>query len=141
MSNTEIFVDNNFLDIAVCGAHMRGLPLNSHLSERGALFKAAVQTAPCYELYALPGGPPFRPGLLRVTSGGHAIAAEVWQLPAARWGDFVATIPAPLCIGNVQLADGQLVKGFLCEAYAVDNAKNISELGSWRKFLEQLPKQ
>ena len=127
-----------YLDILVCGAHMSGLPLNTQLTERGAVFAESVQTENCYQLYALPGGPPFRPGLVRVTENGTAIEAEIWRLPASRWGDFIALIPAPLCIGSVLLADGRLVKGFLCEGFAVKEAKNISELGSWRSFLKTI---
>ncbi len=125
-----------YLDMLVCGAHMSGLPLNTQLTERGAIFSEAVKTASCYQFYALPGGPPFRPGLLRVVGNGSAIEAEIWRLPASRWGDFIALIPAPLCIGSVMLADGRLVKGFLCEGFAVQDAKNISELGSWRNFIK-----
>jgi allophanate hydrolase len=127
-----------FIDIVVCGAHMQGLPLNTQLTERGALFKAAVKTAPCYQLYALPGGPPFRPGLVRVIEHGVSIDAEIWRLPATRWGDFIALIPAPLAIGTLELSDGKRIKGFMCEAYAVQGARNISAIGSWRTFLKTL---
>ncbi len=121
--------------IAVCGAHMQGLPLNTQLLERGATFVEAVQTADCYRFYALAGGPPFRPGLVRVNECGAGIAAELWALPAARWGDFIALIPSPLAIGTVLLADGRSVKGFVCEAYAAVGATDITALGSWRAFL------
>jgi len=123
-------------DLLVCGAHMSGLPLNTQLTERGAVFGESVKTAACYQLYALPGGPPFRPGLVRVVENGVEIEAEIWRLPASRWGDFIALIPAPLGIGSVMLADGRLVKGFLCEGFAINDATNISELGSWRNFLK-----
>ena len=42
--------------------------------------------------------------------------------------------PPPLGIGTVELADGEQVRGFVCEGYAVAGAKDISALGSWRKF-------
>ena len=125
-------------DIVVCGAHMSGLALNGQLTERGAVFVEAVQTAPCYQLYALPGGPPYRPGLIRVNEGGVSIDAELWRLPTERWGDFIALIPSPLGIGTVQLLDGRTIKGFICEGIAVYGAKNISALGSWRNFLKSL---
>ncbi len=129
---------NNTIDMVVCGAHMRELPLNTQLTERGAVFREAVQTAACYRFYALPGGPPFRPGLVRVAEGGDSIAAEVWALPTARWGDFIALIPSPLVIGSVQLQDGRNVKGFLCEAVATEGAQDITALGGWRAFLQQM---
>lgn len=126
------------IDMVVCGAHMRDLPLNIQLLERGAQFREIVQTADCYRFFALPDGPPFRPGLVRVAEGGGSIEAEVWALPAARWGDFIALIPSPLVIGTVQLHDGRGVKGFLCEAVAISGAQDITALGGWRKFLTSL---
>lgn len=124
------------IDIAVCGAHMQGLPLNPQLAERGAVFRETVQTATCYRFYALAGGPPFRPGLVRVAENGAGIEAEIWSLPAERWGDFIALVPSPLAIGTVLLADGRCVKGFVCEAFATAGATDITALGSWRAFLQ-----
>ncbi|HSC75899.1 MAG TPA: hypothetical protein VLB90_06670 [Pseudomonadales bacterium] len=126
------------IDIVVCGAHMRELPLNKQLLERNAVFRESVLTANCYRFYALPGGPPFRPGLVRVEHGGEKIAAEIWSLPAEHWGDFIALIPSPLAIGTVLLDDGRSVKGFVCEAFATVGANDITALGGWRQFLNQL---
>lgn len=127
------------IDIIVCGAHMRDLPLNSQLTDRGAVFRETVYTADCYRFYALPGGPPFRPGLVRVHEGGGSVEAEIWSLPATRWGDFIALIPSPLVIGSVLLTDGRSVKGFLCESYAAVGATDITAQGSWRVFLASQP--
>lgn len=126
---------NDSLDILVCGAHMQGLPLNSQLVERGAQFREAVKTAAVYRFYALAGGPPFRPGLVRVNEGGAAIDAEIWAMPAARWGDFIALIPSPLAIGSVLLDDGRSVKGFVCEGFAAVGATDITAMGGWRQFM------
>ena len=120
--------------LAVCGAHMSGLPLNHQLIERGGRLLRRCRTAPHYRLFALPGGPPARPGLLR-SADGRAIEIEVWELPSAAFGAFVDGIPAPLGIGTLELEDGEQVKGFLCEAYAAEGARDISELASWRRYL------
>jgi allophanate hydrolase len=129
------------VQVAVCGAHLSGLPLNWQLTQRGAKLVSRTKSAACYKLFALPGGPPFRPGMLRVAEGGVAIDVEVWALEQREFGSFVAGIPAPLGIGSVELADGSVVLGFSCEAYAVDlantQAKDISALGGWRQFLAQ----
>ena len=69
--------------------------------------------------------------------GGAAIEMEVWELPAREFGSFVAGIPAPLGIGTVELADGSSVPGFVCEAYAVLGAKDITDLASWRAYLRE----
>jgi allophanate hydrolase len=44
-------------------------------------------------------------------------------------------VPPPLSIGTIALADGREVKGFLVEADAVADARDISSFGSWRAFL------
>ncbi|WP_404401936.1 allophanate hydrolase [Pelagibacterium halotolerans] len=124
--------------VAVCGAHMSGLPLNSELTSRGGRLLRATETAPDYTLYALAGGPPFRPGMVRTAPGtGTSISLEVWALPKPAFGSFMAGIPAPLCIGSVMLADGTSVKGFLCEPAGIEGATDISALGGWRAYLAQ----
>ena len=118
----------------MCGAHMSGLPLNHQLTERGARLVRTCRTAPRYRLYALAGFTPPRPGMVRADSGGHAIEVEVWAVPTDAVGSFVDGIPPPLGIGTVELEDGEQVRGFVCEGYAVAGAKDISALGSWRRF-------
>jgi allophanate hydrolase len=73
--------------------------------------------------------------MVKVTSGGAAIAVEVWQLPAREFGSFVAGIPAPLGIGTLELADGECVQGFVCESFAVAAATDITHFGGWRAYL------
>ena len=124
--------------IAVVGAHMSGLPLNGQLLELGGHLQSTGKTAPAYRFYALPGGPPQRPGLVRVAEGGGSIELEVWSLPAERIGDLLRRIPAPLGLGTVSLADGTEVPGFLCEAHAAQGAKDITSLGGWRAYVATL---
>ena len=97
--------------IAVVGAHMSGLPLNGQLTGLGGRLESKGSTAPLYRFYALPGGPPHRPGLVRVGQEGGAIELEVWSLPATQVGAFLRKIPAPLGLGSVTLADGSAVHG------------------------------
>ena len=123
--------------LAVCGAHMEGLPLNRELRDRGGQLLRKSRTAPCYRLFALPGGR--RPGLLRVSEGGAPIEVEVWSIRAADFGSFMRSIPAPLGIGTVQLEDGECVPGFLCEAHALEHAEDITRCGSWRDYFLELP--
>jgi allophanate hydrolase len=123
--------------LAVCGAHMSGLPLNHQLTERGGRLVRRFRTAARYRLFALNAFSPPRPGLLRADAGGHSIDVEVWALPTETVGSFVDGIPPPLGIGTVELEDGEPVRGFLCEAYAVAGAQDISELGSWRSYVNQ----
>lgn len=124
------------IEIVVVGAHLTGLPLNHELVAQGGVFLRAVGTRPCYRLFALAGGPPRRPGLLRVPDReGASIATEVWGLPDDGFGRFVAAIPAPLCIGTLLLADGTAPKGFLVEPEGTTGAMDVTRYGGWRAFL------
>lgn len=124
--------------LAVVGAHMSGLPLNSELTRVGGRFLKAARTSPAYRLYCLPGGPPSRPGLVR-DEDGASIALEVWALPEARFGGFMRGVPGPLGIGTIALEDGEMVKGFLCETAGLTGAIDITHHGGWRRFLSAEP--
>jgi allophanate hydrolase len=126
------------LPLAVVGAHLSGLPLNGQLRERGARLLLQTTTAPHYRLFALPDTTPPKPGLLRTASGGTRIALEVWEVPLAHIGSFLALIPAPLGLGSIELADGRQVHGFLCADHAVEQAQDISHFGGWRAYLQSL---
>jgi allophanate hydrolase len=122
--------------VAVVGAHLAGLPLNQQLTERGGALVARTRTAGTYRLYALPGTTPPKPGLVRDPAAvGAGVEVEVWELPVEAFGSFVAEVPPPLAIGTVVLADGSMVKGFLCEAAAVAGAEDITACGGWRAYL------
>jgi len=125
------------IDVAVIGAHLSGQPLNHQLTGIGATLARSVRTAAAYRLYALH-GEPARPGLVRVPSGGAAIQAEVWTVPAERFGAFVAGIPAPLGIGKLQIEDGTNVCGFICEPLGIAGARDITEFGGWRAYRNSL---
>jgi allophanate hydrolase len=124
--------------VAVVGAHLTGMPLNFQLTSRDAVLVEQTSTAASYRLYALPGTVPPKPGLARVGADGSEIIVELWDVPQARFGEFVAEIPAPLGIGNLQLADGRWVKGFICEPCALDGARDITGFGGWRAFITSL---
>ncbi len=127
--------------VAVVGAHLSGMPLNGQLTERGARLVGPADTASDYRFFALPDSQPPKPGLLRVAPGqGGRIALEIWEIPAAHYGSFVALIPAPLGIGTLLLADGTQVQGFVCEAQALAAATDITHLGGWRAYVASLAK-
>jgi allophanate hydrolase len=130
-------VTGDEIAIAVVGAHLSGMVLNGELKAlRGRLLEA-TSTAPDYKLYALGTIPP-KPGMLRVEAGsGSSIDLEIWALPAAAFGEFVAAIPPPLSIGNIRLADGRDVKGFIVEAADINGARDISSFGGWRAYVEE----
>jgi allophanate hydrolase len=123
------------MKIAVVGAHLSGMPLNGQLTQRGAQLAQATSTAASYRLYALPGTVPPKPGLRRVSANGAAIALEVWDMPQDQVGSFLALIPQPLGLGNVELADGSWVTGFICEGHALEAAQDVTEHGGWRAYV------
>jgi len=123
------------MPIAVVGAHLSGMPLNGQLIERGATLLRATTTSPRYSLHALPGTVPPKPGLQRCATGGTAIALEVWSVPLAQVGSFLALIPPPLGLGSVELADGSWVHGFICEGHALAGAEDVSRHGGWRAYI------
>ncbi len=125
------------VEVALVGAHLSGQPLNGQLVQRGARLKRTCRTAPGYRLYALEGTRPAKPGLVRDEEfEGPGIEVEVWVMPIDQFGSFVAEVPPPLGIGSATLQNGDSVKCFLCEPYAVSSAVEITTLGSWRSYLK-----
>lgn len=123
--------------VAVVGAHLTGMPLNFQLTRRNAVRAEQTTTTARYKLYALANTTPPKPGLVRA-EGGSAIIVELWDIPLARFGEFVAEIPAPLGIGSLELADGRTVKGFICEPWAIPDATDITHFGGWRSYIQSL---
>ncbi|MBK0034236.1 allophanate hydrolase [Erwinia sp. S43] len=133
-SRTSLPASPLHVRIAVVGAHLTGMPLNHQLTRRDAVLVEETTTAACYRLYALANTTPAKPGLAK-DSAGAAITVELWDIPLARFGEFVAEIPAPLGIGTLELADGRTVKGFICEPAALAEATEITAFGGWRNWL------
>ncbi|UPJ62852.1 allophanate hydrolase [Bradyrhizobium sp. 191] len=128
------------IPIAVVGAHLSGMALNGELTTLDGRLIEVTKTAPDYKLYALP-TTPAKPGMLRVAAGeGTAIELEIWSLSPSAFGRFVNAIPAPMAIGTVRLADGRSVKGFLVEPEVLDEARDITAYGGWRKYMAEAAK-
>ncbi len=120
------------IEIAVCGAHMSGLPLNHQLTSRHGELVCSAKTAPVYRMFAIDDK---RPGLVRCADGGAGIELEIWRIPLADAGSFLAGIPAPLGLGRVQIDDGSEVCGFVCESCATAGKPDITAHGGWRPWL------
>ena len=127
--------DDGTVTVAVVGAHLSGMPLNYQLTERNGVLLETTRTAPCYRLYALANTTPPKPGLVR-SDDGAAIEIELWKLPITEFGSFVALIPGPLGMGTLETKDGRQVKGFICEGWAIADAKDITALGGWRNYIK-----
>jgi len=146
-ADATLFENNQMIPLAVVGAHLTGFPLNSQLLERNAKWLETTHTAPHYQFYELAGGPVLKPGLVKVPEGadgrnatanavkGASIELEIWAMPKAHLGSFLALIPSPLGLGKVELADGRQVVGFICEPYGIEGATDITHTGGWRNWM------
>jgi allophanate hydrolase len=133
---------NPGVDLAVVGAHLIGQPLNHQLTSRQATFVRTARTAWSYRLFALHGTVPPKPGLVQVAHpGSGGIEVEVWNLGNEAFGSFVAAVPPPLAIGTLELEDGSIVKGFVCEPIATVGSLDITEYGGWRNYLSSISAQ
>ncbi len=118
--------------LAVNGTLMRGLELNGNLLAVGARFVREARTAPSYRLWSIEDR---HPAMLRVATGGAAIAVEVWEVPAAGLATILLQEPPGLCIGKVQLSDGEETLGVLGEAPLCEGMREVTEYGGWRAYL------
>ncbi|MGI4856693.1 MAG: allophanate hydrolase [Janthinobacterium lividum] len=144
-ASTQVSEDEHAtIRVAVVGAHLRGMPLNHELTSRGARFVEETTTDAHYRLFALANTTPPKPGLLRVMPAAPMQAApmpaapiivELWDVPGAAFGSFVAGVPAPLGIGTLTLADGRQVKGFICEPGVLPAATDVTAFGGWRAYI------
>ncbi len=118
--------------LAVNGTLMRGLELNGNLLAAGARFVREAKTAPQYRLYSIGDA---HPAMLRVPSGGAQVALEIWEVPAAGLAAVLLSEPPGLCIGKVELADGESVLGVLGEPWLCEQGHDITRHGGWRGYL------
>jgi hypothetical protein len=121
------------IEFAVNGTLMRGLELNPNLQKIGAVFVREATTAPIYRLWSIHDR---HPAMLRVNQGGKAIALEIWALSLAAIAKVLLSEPAGLCIGKVQLSDGQEVLGVLGEPFLCEQQLDITAYGGWRSYLQ-----
>lgn len=129
-------VETEYIDLAVCGAHKRNCSLNDQLTDIDVVYKETAFTSEDYRFFAFENMTPVRPGLVKDPGNGGKIEVEIWKVPASKLGGFINNIPEPLGFGKITLEDGRKVTSFLCEDYAVANAKEITSLHSWENYIE-----
>ncbi|MGF1460982.1 MAG: glutamyl-tRNA amidotransferase [Leptolyngbyaceae cyanobacterium] len=125
----------NTLKLAVNGTLMRGLALNPNLLNVGATFDRETQTEPAYRLWTIDDQ---YPAMVRVATGGVAIAVEVWNIPLAGLGVVLQQEPPGLAIGKVKLADSEVVLGVIGEPLTVEGKAEITQFGGWRAYQASL---
>ncbi|WP_066363453.1 allophanate hydrolase [Herbidospora mongoliensis] len=131
---TPYRIQNGRKLLAVVGAHRTGHPLHPELLALGATLAGIAHTAKAYRLFDLGD----RPGLVK-TADGESIEVELHYLTAEKLGELLVTIAPPLGLGSVELDDGTHVTGFLCEAHAVREARDITGYGSWPSYVHARP--
>ena len=117
--------------LAVNGTLMRGLELNGNLLAVAATFVKVTQTEPKYRLWSIGDR---HPAMIKVASGGNAIAVEVWAVPVVGITQILQQEPPGLCIGKVRLIDGQEVLGVLGESWLCEGQLEITDWGGWRNY-------
>jgi hypothetical protein len=118
--------------LAVNGTLMRGLELNPNLVEAGATFVREARTAPTYRLWSIGDR---HPAMIRVASGGAAVAVEVWDVPPDGLAGILLKEPPGLAIGKVTLSDGEEVLGVLGEPLLCEGQRDITAYGGWRAYI------
>ena len=117
--------------LAVNGTLMRGLELNPNMIDAGAMFVRETTTQPVYRLWSIAD---HHPAMIRVATGGAAVAVEVWAVPPDGLAKILLREPPGLCIGKVTLADGEEVLGVLGEPLLVEGQREITSYGGWRAY-------
>jgi gamma-glutamylcyclotransferase (GGCT)/AIG2-like uncharacterized protein YtfP len=118
--------------LAINGTLMRGLALNRNMLAARATFVREATTAPRYRLWSIGD---CHPAMLRVSSGGAGIAVEVWSVPLEGLATILLQEPPGLCVGKVELADGEEVLGVLGEPVLVEGQPEITVHGGWRAYI------
>ena len=117
--------------LAVNGTLMRGLELNGNLLAVNAEFVREARTASCYRLWSIGDR---HPAMIRVGSGGTAVALEIWAVPPAGLATVLLQEPAGLSIGKVKLGDGSEVLGVLGEPILCEGQREITAYAGWRAY-------
>ena len=117
----------------VNGTLMEGLELHANLA--GARLVGTAETAPAYRLYSIDDR---HPGMFRVERDGVSVRGELYDVPDEVLARVVASEPAHLYVGIVELRHGRSVPGVLYPAERVAGHRDISAFGGWREYTAHL---
>jgi gamma-glutamylcyclotransferase (GGCT)/AIG2-like uncharacterized protein YtfP len=123
--------------LAVNGTLMRGLELNKSLLDVGAIFVRQTSTKAIYRLWSIDDK---YPAMLRDSGAGNKIDLEIWQLSAEALVKILQGEPPGLCVGRLELQDGESVLGVLGEPYICEGQNEITNWGGWRNYVSSLSK-
>ncbi len=120
------------ITLAVNGTLMRGFALNKNLLNLNAEFVSEARTSSTYRIWSIQDE---YPAMLRDEKEGNKIDIELWKLSPAALVSILQKEPPGLCIGKVELENGDVVLGVLGEPYIIHKQKEISEFGGWRQYI------
>lgn len=128
---------NRKIKLAVNGTLLRGFALNLNLIEVGAEFVQETATAPGYRLWSIDDA---YPAMLRDEATGASIRLEVWALSPEGLVEVLQREPPGLCLGKVELRDGEAVFGVLAEPCLITGHEEITRWGGWREYCQSIEK-
>lgn len=120
------------INLAVNGTLMRGLELNANMLGAGATFVREARTSSAYRLWSIRDR---HPAMMRVAAGGVSVAVEIWAVSGEGLAKILLQEPPGLCIGKVELSDGEEVLGVLGEPLLCEGQREISHHGGWRAYV------
>lgn len=120
--------------LAVNGSLMRGFALNQNLLDARAEFLREAKTSANYRLWSIDDS---YPAMLRDEVQGTNIDLEIWVLTPESLLEIVGKEPPGLCLGKVELQDGESVLGILGEPYLCESKEEITTWGGWRSYINQ----
>ena len=118
--------------LAVNGTLMRGLELNKNLLAVGAEFVREDVTCPGYRLWSINDK---YPAMIRDLTGEGGIHLEIWKLSPEALVTVLQQEPPGLCIGKIQLQNGESVLGVLGEPHIIEGQTEITVWGGWREYI------
>ena len=124
----------NKILLAVNGSLMRGFALNQNLLDARAEFLREAKTSANYRLWSIDDS---YPAMLRDEVQGTNIDLEIWVLTPESLLEIVGKEPPGLCLGKVELQDGESVLGILGEPYLCESKEEITTWGGWRSYINQ----
>jgi len=120
------------ITFAVNGTLMRGLLLNKNLLDLNAEFVSETRTCSSYRLWSIQDE---YPAMIRDEKEGKKIDIELWKLSPDALISILMKEPLGLCLGKVEMEDGDVVLGVLGEPYIIFGQKEITEFGGWRQYI------
>jgi gamma-glutamylcyclotransferase (GGCT)/AIG2-like uncharacterized protein YtfP len=117
---------------AVNGTLMQGLPLNKNLLAVNAAFVRESRTSANYRLWSIHNQ---YPAMIRDLKSGQKIELEIWSLTPEALLSILQNEPPGLCLGRVELENGETVIGVLGENFIIQGQQEITKWGGWRAFI------